>query len=499
MNAYDEPRPELADLLSALVDGSITPQEHQDLGNLLQGDATARADFLDYMRIHSSLKWDALDLIEPHADAVSEDSVPIVAPLPLGWLSQSWPTRLLLLIVVLMLPATLMTFATWAGFFRADRTEVALVPPSPPPQQPVYVGVLRDVEQPVWEDRTIPTTSGELVLSGSLHLLSGRVEIALFGGASLTLTGPCLLELESSTSGFLHEGDVLVSVGDDDVQFTLNTPSGELVHIGTQFGVSVNATGETDMYVYEGVVQVNTVGKNQPTASVRLVRRGDAMSLDPSGRVEAIASRQLESFRTSITSLDGPRRFQPRSVTVNEFGYKVRYVKATSTPIDSLAAAADLLAGRITATEDVTVRGVDRIDFRDHPDNPSYADIFTGDRPFPGDDGGSEENDDRFVIRATATVVVHDAWQYSFMVNVDDGARLRIDGKDVIVDDGIHPPQVSIGTVVLTAGSHTLELIAYENTAFARVELGIAPGETRRIEDFSLLAVPMQRSKRDRE
>src|SRR5262249_46004306 len=45
----------------------------------------------------------------------------------------------------------------------------------------------------------------------------------------------------------------------------------------------------------------------------------------------------------------------------------------------------------------------------------------------------------------------------------DDGSRLRIDGADVIVDDGIHAPHDSVyATRTLTAGLHAIEWVWFD-------------------------------------
>jgi hypothetical protein len=53
---------------------------------------------------------------------------------------------------------------------------------------------------------------------------------------------------------------------------------------------------------------------------------------------------------------------------------------------------------------------------------------------------------------------------YVFYVNSDDGARLRIGGKDVVVNDGVHGLTEVQGEVVLEAGWHPIELLYFQGT-----------------------------------
>ena len=70
-----------------------------------------------------------------------------------------------------------------------------------------------------------------------------------------------------------------------------------------------------------------------------------------------------------------------------------------------------------------------------------------------------------------------DAGAWSFGINSDDGARLRIDGADVIVDDSRHAAADIIRQVAnLSAGEHEIELVFFEHGGAAVVELFAAPG-----------------------
>ena len=161
--------------------------------------------------------------------------------------------------------------------------------------------------------------------------------------------------------------------------------------------------------------------------------------------------------------------------------------------IGSLDDAERLLAGQIPAAEDVTTRGVPFINFQDGNTisawtKEPFESVFSNYLPFPGDQSPGD-HDDQFVILAKGKLVVRETWRYTFLVNNDDGARLRIDAKDVLVDDGLHKPMVSFAKMVLEAGEHELELLYRDERETSRIELGYAHGWTSQIENFRLLQV----------
>ena len=69
--------------------------------------------------------------------------------------------------------------------------------------------------------------------------------------------------------------------------------------------------------------------------------------------------------------------------------------------------------------------------------------------------GGFEAN---FRTVATATLTAPEDGRYTFRLRGDDGVALWIDGKAVIVNDGLHEPTPADGEAVLSAGPHELRV-----------------------------------------
>ena len=95
---------------------------------------------------------------------------------------------------------------------------------------------------------------------------------------------------------------------------------------------------------------------------------------------------------------------------------------------------------------------------------------FGNDETFPN--GGGDD----FTTQVSGTIIVPSAGMWTFGMNSDDGGRIRIDGKDVMVDDTLHGPEDHFGSTNLTAGSHTLEAIFFERGGGAHMEVFAAKG-----------------------
>ena len=63
-----------------------------------------------------------------------------------------------------------------------------------------------------------------------------------------------------------------------------------------------------------------------------------------------------------------------------------------------------------------------------------------------------------FGVRFFGAIDISEAGAYKFFSKSDDGTILKIDGKVVINNDGMHPPQEKEGTIELTAGRHLIDL-----------------------------------------
>lgn len=112
--------------------------------------------------------------------------------------------------------------------------------------------------------RWVTTPSSERLSKGSrLKLESGLAEIHFANGAEVILEGPADFEIRGRDQGFVHGGRVSVQVPAHASGFTLDSPGGRVVDLGTAFGIHVAADGQTEAEVFEGKIQVKPRGGEQ--------------------------------------------------------------------------------------------------------------------------------------------------------------------------------------------------------------------------------------------
>lgn len=92
-----------------------------------------------------------------------------------------------------------------------------------------------------------------------MTLKKGRYMFRLDTGVSCCLLGPASLEFLADDAVFLRYGTLLAEVPPDVASFVVETPVVRVRDLGTRFGVSVRASGASDVMVAKGRVQVDGV------------------------------------------------------------------------------------------------------------------------------------------------------------------------------------------------------------------------------------------------
>ncbi len=107
-----------------------------------------------------------------------------------------------------------------------------------------------------WDGQVVPAGVGTAITSSSkLQLKSGVVELAFASGAKVVVEGPATFTPDSSGQISLSAGQLTAYVPPKAVGFSVATPSGTIVDLGTEFGVSLESDGTTAVEVFTGRVK----------------------------------------------------------------------------------------------------------------------------------------------------------------------------------------------------------------------------------------------------
>ncbi|WP_041522711.1 LamG-like jellyroll fold domain-containing protein [Gilvimarinus agarilyticus] len=147
-------------------------------------------------------------------------------------------------------------------------------------------------------------TPGQSILAGEFYLDTGYAEITLTNGVVLLLESPARLMFENADRLVLNEGALVARVPPEATGFAVDTPSANIIDLGTEFGVAVDDTGASQVHVLEGEVKVKTPGSKE----YENLFQDDARSFDLNQQMAVIQSQPNRFMRT----LPGRRYQQPQ-------------------------------------------------------------------------------------------------------------------------------------------------------------------------------------------
>lgn len=230
-------------LASALVDGVLSADGQADLERRLLADPAARDAFRGFMRAESILAWEL---------AGGDASVPQSQPAPVCGSRFSLPMSIPLRVACGLIAAlVIVALPTWLLSRREPARQVIRVV-MPAGEQ---VATLTDDDHALWDGEPFDG-QGNHVATGPLRLAEGSAQITFASGAIVAVHAPTEIEILSADRIFLRSGRITPYVPPSAHGFTVVSPSGEIVDLGTEFTVGVDAAGQTDVFVIDGEVDV---------------------------------------------------------------------------------------------------------------------------------------------------------------------------------------------------------------------------------------------------
>jgi hypothetical protein len=256
------------DLADRHFDGELTAAESRELGQVLAGNAQCAREFARRAMFHNQLR--ALLRLEEQEEARDRADVGGQRVAATAW----WRLAAVAAACVLLGLAIveLASFRSSSGTSdRGNRLAVAVAQPP--------VAKLAAAFDAVWSDPNVAFAlrQGDMP-PGMLVLRSGRVELLFAAGATAIIEGPATFEPVSGDTLRVQAGSVRCRCPRPGTELRVETPSGTIVDLGTEFAVSVEPDVRTRVAVIEGQVRVD--GRE----SSQLMSAGEAVSIDRTGK-----------------------------------------------------------------------------------------------------------------------------------------------------------------------------------------------------------------------
>ena len=242
---------DLNDLIGKYTDGRATPEEGERLGALLEEDADARRTFLELSNIAFALEQEALDrhqgMPSSPQPAARRNTLRYAAAVGLMLLAAAVPLGISLL--------------------QSDSSRQ---------------GAAHDVSRrpdPVATVLRLVGDGGRLLAGGAIggtryEITVGTAELVTTSGVKIVIEAPAAFTFESAQRLRMEKGRLAADVPPTGKGFTVITPSGKAIDLGTRFGIDVSPSGVTEIHVFEGEVIAEAAQGER-----RSVRNGEATAL----------------------------------------------------------------------------------------------------------------------------------------------------------------------------------------------------------------------------
>lgn len=331
-NQSDDSKHDIDSLLHDLCEDRLSPQLHEHFCELLASNDQVLRQYVELMHLTTGVaEWARCDANVVVLEGVLQDLIerPDAAQSVAGvavthaataeqqlardhyrgttWLRElGWVCGL----AVCLLGIAVLSF-TWLG----DRVELAEegqsrqpaasrdVPLDVPAIQPQFVAhVVEATDDVTWAENSAPFDLMLRVgLGERIAIESGILRLKYRTGAEVILHGPAVFIPTGTASGHLVAGRITGKVSDNtEADFRLSTPGAEVIDLGTVFGVAVNEMANTEVCVFDGEVEVNSLltesGSRQP---IRLLE-GMSVRLFRDGRADLEANIDRDQFLSTL-------------------------------------------------------------------------------------------------------------------------------------------------------------------------------------------------------
>ncbi len=240
-------------LMQRYVDGGIQSDEMERLNALLRIDAEARREFAEILNVDSALAAAAAGSEASLDEKTTQDTPAHFANSVT--ISKSSRQKMRSVAVRLAAAACLALMAAGGWWWHAS--------------QRVFATVVNDAG-------VVELSSGATLGSETHSLKAGSVELVSARGARIVIEAPAEFRFESVQRLRLMKGRLSAEVPPAAKGFTVVTPSGDAVDLGTRFGVDVPLNGAAEIHVFQGEV----IAKASGNTNKQSLRGGDAVSMD---------------------------------------------------------------------------------------------------------------------------------------------------------------------------------------------------------------------------
>lgn len=272
---------DLHEIIAAWFGEEVPDERREALLQRLREDAAFRSEFVTELRTFAMLhavqapepRWlalqDVLGMETPKSDSAEERIRDAIRAQPRPFVASWWRP-----------------LAAMAACLAAVFAVLLLMKPSRPAMAAnpnrEHLAVAVRVDHVRWDAAQMNAPqAGGLVSAGDLRFGSGKLTLAFLSGVSVHIEGPADITLLGPERIACRRGNVRTLVNKGAEGFTIETPGGAVVDLGTEFGVNVEGGGKTQVMVYQGQAELALLSPDGSPRRTRLLNAQQSSELDP--------------------------------------------------------------------------------------------------------------------------------------------------------------------------------------------------------------------------
>jgi hypothetical protein len=272
---------DLHEIIAAWFGEEMPEERREALLQRLRRDAAFRSEFATELRTFAMLnavqspepRWlalqDELGTVNAEDDFVAERMREAIRAQPRPFVASWWRPVAALAACLAAVFAVMLLMKLPSPVMAAN-----------PAREHLAVAVRVDDVQWDAAQKDAPLAGG-LVSAGDLRFGSGKLTLAFLSGVSVHIEGPADISLLSPERIACRRGNVRTLVNEGAEGFTIETPGGAVVDLGTEFGVNVEGGGKTQVMVYQGQAELALLSPDGSPRRTRLLNAQQSSELDP--------------------------------------------------------------------------------------------------------------------------------------------------------------------------------------------------------------------------
>jgi hypothetical protein len=314
---------ELSSLLVAAVLDDANDQQVAQLNQLLLADAGLRAYAVQFFEdevvlrqqfqlcgrvgdLHNSVPYGSGTALENQSERSYFDKLADDLTLPAKKAHSPRASKKLVGLLFALAASVLLLSSTADTWTDMKGLNSALLAKS----APLQVGVLQ-MRRLSLSTSSVQVQSNKAIRVGDVLIFeNGLASLNFSCGVQVFLRGPAEFEIVSPMRTILRRGSLTARVEESAHGFRVDTPNSQVTDLGTEFGVSVDENGETDMVVFSGKVAweylttppQDILRETPPipvSSNARLLTEGEAMRVTTGGELKRLSTVRNSDFPLS--------------------------------------------------------------------------------------------------------------------------------------------------------------------------------------------------------